>query len=51
MLRTIALILLVLWLAGFIGFHAFGGFIHLLLVIAIAVFIIDLLSGGRRSVV
>jgi hypothetical protein len=35
MLTTIALILLVLWLVGFIGFHVVGGFIHILLVIAI----------------
>jgi uncharacterized membrane protein YtjA (UPF0391 family) len=50
MLRTIALILLVLWLLGFIGFSsAVGQFIHILIVVAIVLFLIDLL-GGRRSV-
>ena len=47
MLWTIFVILLVLWLRGWIGFHAFGGFIHLLLVIAIVVLIIQLISGRR----
>jgi uncharacterized membrane protein len=47
MLWTIFVILLVLWLVGWIGFHALGGFIHILLVIAIVVLIIQLLSGRR----
>jgi len=51
MLRTIALVLLVLWLLGFIGFgHALGAFIHAVLVIAIVLFVIDLLTGRRVSV-
>ncbi len=50
MLRTIALVLLVLWLLGFVGFgQAVGSFIHLLIVIAIVLFVIDLL-GGRKVV-
>ena len=50
MLRTIALVLLVLWLLGFIGFSkAVGSFIHILIVVAIVLFLIDLL-GGRRAV-
>jgi len=52
MLRTIALVLLVLWLLGFIGFgHAVGAFIHLLIVVAVVLFLIDLLSGGRAAAV
>ena len=52
MLRTIALVLLVLWLLGFIGFgHAVGSLIHILIVLAVVLFLIDLLSGGRRTVV
>ncbi len=48
MLRIIALALLLMWLAGW-GMHL-GAFIHALLVIAIVVFVIDLLSGGRTTV-
>jgi len=49
MLKTIAIVLIVLWLAGF-GFHIAGAAIHLLLVIAVAVFIFDLISGNRATV-
>ncbi len=48
MLRTIALVLLALWALGFIGFgSAVGSFIHILIVVAIVLFVIDLISGGR----
>ena len=46
MLWTIVVILLVLWLLGFIG-HVGGGLIHLLLVIAVVVVIINLIQGRR----
>jgi K+-transporting ATPase A subunit len=46
MLWTIVGILLLLWLFGFIG-HIGGGLIHLLLVIALIVFIVNMLSGRR----
>ena len=46
MLWTIFVILLVLWLLGFIG-HFGGGLIHLLLVIAVIVLIVNLVSGRR----
>ena len=49
MLWTIVVILLVLWLLGLIG-QVGGGLIHLLLVVAAVVFLIQLLSG-RRTVV
>jgi hypothetical protein len=49
MLWTILIILLVLWLIGFIADIA-GGLIHLLLVVALVVFLLRLLSG-RRNVV
>ncbi len=45
MLTTIAVILLVLWLLGFIGFHILGGFIHILLVVAIILFLIRIING------
>lgn len=43
MLTTIAIILIILWAVGFIGFHVVGWFIHVLLVVAIVLFIIRLL--------
>lgn len=49
MLYTIAVILLVLWLLGFSVFHLAGSLIHLVLVIAVILFVMGLLSG-RRSV-
>ncbi|MFA6074170.1 MAG: lmo0937 family membrane protein [Candidatus Woesearchaeota archaeon] len=45
MLTTIAIVLLVLWLVGFIGFHVLGGFIHVLLVIAVILFLIRVIRG------
>ncbi|HEY2679788.1 MAG TPA: lmo0937 family membrane protein [Candidatus Udaeobacter sp.] len=47
MLWTIFVILLVLWLVGLVSSYTLGGFIHILLVIAIVVLIIQLLSGRR----
>lgn len=48
MLWTIMVILLVLWLLGFIGSIG-GGFIHLLLVIAVIVLIYNLLAGRSTA--
>jgi Family of unknown function (DUF5670) len=48
MLWTIFVILLILWLLGF-SFHIAGGLIHLLLVIAVVVLIINLISGRRTA--
>jgi len=45
MLTTIAIILLVLWVLGFVGFHVLGGFIHILLVVAIILFLIRVIRG------
>jgi len=50
MLWTIFVILLVLWLIGFVSFQAVGAYIHILLVIALAVLLIQLISD-RRPVV
>jgi hypothetical protein len=47
MLWTIFVILLVLWLLGLVSSYTLGGFIHLLLVIALIVLIIQLISGRR----
>jgi len=46
MLWTIFVILLVLWLLGF-SFHIAGSLIHLLLVVAVIVLVINLISGRR----
>ena len=46
MLYTIAVILLVLWVLGLVG-HVAGAFIHLLLVIAIIMVVVNLISGRR----
>jgi len=48
MLWTVAGVLLVLWLLGF-SMHVGGGLIHVLLVIAIVVFLFNLISGRRSS--
>ncbi|HEX3892136.1 MAG: lmo0937 family membrane protein [Terracidiphilus sp.] len=50
MLWTIFVILLVLWLLGVVSSYTLGGFIHILLVIALVVLLIQLISG-RRPVV
>ena len=45
MLVTIAIIFLILWLLGFVGFNILGGFIHVLLVIAIILFLVRIIRG------
>ena len=47
MLWTVFVILLVLWLLGLVSSYTMGGFIHLLLVIAVVVLIIQLIQGRR----
>ena len=49
MLWTIAVILLVLWALGLVSSYTMGGFIHLLLVVAIVVVLVRVIKG-RRSV-
>ncbi|MGD0737899.1 MAG: lmo0937 family membrane protein [Terracidiphilus sp.] len=46
MLWTLFVILLILWLLGF-SFHIAGGFIHILIVVAVIVLIFNLVSGRR----
>jgi hypothetical protein len=50
MLWTIFVILLILWLLGMVSSYTLGGFIHLLLLIALVVLVINIISG-RRTVV
>lgn len=47
MLETIAIILLVLWLLGMVSSYTIGGFIHVLLVLAIVVFLIRIVQGRK----
>jgi hypothetical protein len=47
MLWTITIILVVLWLLGLISGYTLGGWVHLLLVLAVIVLIFNLLSGRR----
>ena len=49
MLETIAVILIVLWLLGLVSSYTMGGFVHILLVIAIVVILIRVIQGGRRA--
>ncbi len=47
MLYTIAVVLLILWLLGLVTSYTIGGFIHVLLVIAIVVVLLRVISGRR----
>jgi hypothetical protein len=47
MLWTIAVILVVLWLLGLVSSYTMGGFIHILLVIAIVVILVNLIQGRK----
>jgi Family of unknown function (DUF5670) len=47
MLYTIAVVLLVAWLLGFVGIYTIGSFVHLFLIVAIVLFLVGLV-GGRR---
>ena len=47
MLWTIFVILLVMWLLGLVSSYTLGGYIHLLLVVAVIVLIVNLVSGRR----
>jgi predicted ferric reductase len=49
MLWTIFVILLVLWLLGLVSSYTLGGFIHILLVLAVVVLILQLVSGRRSA--
>jgi hypothetical protein len=47
MLYTIAVVLIILWLLGLVSSYTMGGFIHVLLVIAIVVVLLRIISGRR----
>jgi hypothetical protein len=47
MLYTIAAVLIILWLLGFVTSYTMGGFIHVLLILAIIVVLVRVISGRR----
>ena len=49
MLYTIAVVLIVLWLLGLVTGYTIGSFIHILLVVAVVMILVNLISGSRRS--
>jgi hypothetical protein len=49
MLWTIAVILIIMWALGLVSSYTMGGFIHILLVIAIIVVLLNLIQGRRRG--
>jgi hypothetical protein len=48
MLYTIAVILIILWLLGLVSSYTMGGFIHILLIVAIVMVLLNFISGRRR---
>ena len=50
MLTTILVLLIVLWLLGMVSSYTMGGFIHLLLLVALAVVAINIIQGRSRPV-
>jgi hypothetical protein len=50
MLWTIAIVLLVLWAIGLVSAYTMGGFIHVLLVAAVIIVLVNLIGGRRASV-
>ena len=49
MLWTIAVILIVLWLLGLVSSYTLGGFIHILLIIALVVIVLGVIQGRRSG--
>jgi hypothetical protein len=47
MLYTLALVLIILWLLGFVSSYTMGGFIHILLVVAIVLVLVRVIQGRR----
>ncbi len=47
MLYTIAVVLIILWLLGLVTSYTMGGFVHVLLVIAVIMILINLINGRR----
>jgi len=50
MLYTIAVVLIILWLLGMVTSYTIGGFIHVLLIVAVIMILVNLISGRRPIV-
>jgi hypothetical protein len=50
MLYTLAVILLIAWLLGVVGTYTIGAFVHVLLVVAVVLFLVGILQGNRTVV-
>ncbi len=48
MLYTLAVVLLVLWVLGLVSSYTLGGFIHILLVVAVVMVLVNLISGNKK---
>jgi Family of unknown function (DUF5670) len=48
MLYTIAVVLIILWLLGLVSSYTMGGFIHILLVVALVMILVNFISGRKR---
>jgi hypothetical protein len=49
MLYTIAVVLLILWLLGLVSSYTMGGFIHILIVVAVVIILVNFISGRNRK--
>ncbi len=49
MLRTLAIVLLVLWALGLVSSYTMGGFIHILLVVVVVMVLVNFISGRKRA--
>ncbi len=49
MLTTLAIVLIILWVLGFVSSYTLGGFIHILLVIAVILIVLRIVQGRRIS--
>lgn len=47
MLETLAIVLIILWLLGIVSSYTIGGFIHILLVVAVVLFLVRLINGRK----
>ncbi len=47
MLQTVAIVLIILWLLGLVSSYTLGGFIHLLLVVAVIIILVRLIQGKK----
>ena len=50
MLYTIAVVLIILWLLGLVSSYTMGGFIHILLVVAMVMILVNFISGRKRLI-